>query len=228
MKDLVIFGSGGFAREVLQIVQDANEDGRTWNFMGFLDDNSSIHGHELHDYPILGGVEWLGRRESTWLVVALGRPDLRRRVVQRVVEAGTTSFATVVHPESWIGRRVRIGAGSMICAGNRLTTDIEIGRHVIVNLQCTIGHDTRIEDYVTSHPAVNISGSVHLEEGVELGTGGAIIQGIRVGRWSILGAGAVVAKDIPPNVTAVGVPAKVVKERPDGWHETDERTVKAG
>lgn len=219
MKDLVIFGSGGFAREVLQIAQDQNEDQATWNVQGFLDDNSSLHGQELHDFPILGGADWLEGRESIWVVVAMGSPVIRRTVVQRVVRTGASNFATLVHPKSWIGRRVRIGEGSVICAGNLLTTDIEIRRHVILNLQCTVGHDSDIGDYVTSHPAVNVSGSVQVDEGAELGTGSNLIQGIRVGRWSILGAGTVAVKDIPPNVTAVGVPSQVVKERPDGWHD---------
>jgi hypothetical protein len=83
----------------------------------------------------------------------------------------------------------------------------------------TVSHDTRIDDFVTAAPSANISGSVQIGEGCDLGTGSAVIQGIEIGKWTVVGAGAVVVSSLPANVTAVGVPAKVIKERPDGWHE---------
>ena len=98
-----------------------------------------------------------------------------------------------------------------------MTTNIELGCHVIVNLACTIGHDSILEDFVTIAPGVNISGNVTIGTGTDLGTGSKIIQGISVGSWTVVGAGAVVNRELPANVTAVGVPAKIIKERPDGW-----------
>ena len=108
---------------------------------------------------------------------------------------------------------MKIGDGSIICAGTIATVDIEIGKHVIVNLDCTIGHDAKLEDYVTVYPSVNISGFVTVGEETEIGTGTQIIQGIKIGRESIIGAGAVVLKELPEKCTAVGSPAKVIKFR---------------
>jgi sugar O-acyltransferase (sialic acid O-acetyltransferase NeuD family) len=103
---------------------------------------------------------------------------------------------------------VELGCGNIICAGTIITVNIKIGNHVIINLDCTVGHDTVINDYVTCAPSVNISGQVEIEEGCDIGTNAAIIQGKKIGKWSIIGAGAVVSRDIPPGCTAVGVPAK--------------------
>ncbi len=87
-----------------------------------------------------------------------------------------------------------------------------------MNLAVTIGHDSSLGDFVTLSPGTNVSGNVQLDEGVETGTNVGIIPGIEIGAWSIVGAGAVVTRNLPANVTAVGAPAKVIKERDAGWH----------
>lgn len=219
MRDLVIFGTGGFAREVHQIVEDINQGKSTWNFLGFLDGNPKHHNTQVHGYPVLGDTGWLKGRSEVAVVVGIGGPAAKRRVVQQIRGEGHSLFGVLVHPLAWVGNRVSLGEGTIVCAGNMITTDIEIRSHVILNLDCTVGHDTMIDDYVTVAPSVNISGSVKIEEGCDLGTNSAVIQSVNIGHWSIVGAGAVVVKDLPPNVTAVGIPAKRVKDRPEGWHE---------
>ena len=219
MKDLVIFGTGGFAREVHQIVEDFDQVKSAWNFIGFLDGNPESHNKEIHGFPVLGGAEWLAGRRGVAVVVAIGGPAGKRKVVEQIRAAGETSFATLVHPLAWVGNRVSLGEGVVICAGTLITTDIRLGNHVILNLDCTVGHDSCIEDYVTVAPSVNISGCVKVGEGCDLGTNSTVIQGITIGHWSVVGAGAVVVRNIPSNTTAVGIPAKPIKERPEGWQE---------
>lgn len=187
--------------------------------VGFLDDNVAHHGTEVHGLPVLGGTDWIRTHPDMSVVVAIGHPAPKRRVVQNLREAGCTAFATLVHPLAWIGEGVSLGEGTVVCAGCLITTDLVIGSHVILNLGCTVGHDTRLSDYVTAAPSVNISGACTVGEGADLGTGAKIIQGISIGRWSVVGAGAVVVRDLPPNVTAVGTPARPIRERDEGWHE---------
>lgn len=105
-----------------------------------------------------------------------------------------------------------LGKGNIICAMSVLTVDIEIGDFLICNLDCTIGHDTKIGNYVTLNPGVNVSGNVVIRDEVSVGTGAHLIQGMTVGECTTLGAGAVVVSDIPNRVTAVGVPAKIIKK----------------
>ncbi len=119
---------------------------------------------------------------------------------------------------AWVGNRIELGEGTIICAGDRLATELSVGDHVQLNLDCTVSHDSFLRDFVTVAPGVNISGAVTVGEGCDLGTGAAIIQGVSIGHWSVVGAGAVVVRDLPANVTAVGAPAKPIKERPEGWH----------
>jgi acetyltransferase-like isoleucine patch superfamily enzyme len=112
-----------------------------------------------------------------------------------------------------------LGSGTIVCAGTLITTDIRIGAHVHVNIGATIGHDSVLDDYVTVNPGVHLSGNVTVREGVELGTGSVVVPKCEIGAWAIVGAGSVVTKPIPADTTAVGAPAKVIKERSAGWQD---------
>jgi sugar O-acyltransferase (sialic acid O-acetyltransferase NeuD family) len=222
MTDLVIVGTGGLARQLHQLVDDAVRDGGGWTVVGFLDDDEGLHGGELHGLPVLGGIEWLADRSRIDVVVAVGSPSSRRRVVSDVMRSNPqTGFPTVIHPRAWLGDRNEVGEGSVVCAGALLETDLQVGDHVVVNLGASVAHETQVGDFVTIAPGARISGSVTLGEGCDLGTGAAVIQGVEIGPWSVIGAGAVVTADVPSNVTVVGVPAGPVKEREPGWHEVD-------
>jgi sugar O-acyltransferase (sialic acid O-acetyltransferase NeuD family) len=217
MKDLVIVGAGGHAREIHQLVQDLNADGSAWNFVGFLDEHGPT-GREVHGYPVLGAPSWLAGRRGMRAIVAIGDPVARRRIVQRLEAEPCASFATLVHPRASVGRNVTLGEGSTVCAGAILTTDITVGRHVILNVACTVAHDATIDDFVTVAPGVHVCGAASVMEGCDLGTACTVIPRVSIGPWTVVGAGAVVVADLPPNVTAVGLPARPIKQRENGWH----------
>ncbi|MDT8372172.1 MAG: acetyltransferase [Gammaproteobacteria bacterium] len=216
-KPIVIFGSGGLGREVLQLIRDINALQPTWTCLGFLVDSRFASQSIVQGIPVLGGIEWLDANADVAVVVAIGSSAERLRITNRIRSRCQNSFATLVHPLAWIGENVVIGDGSIICAGALITTDIKIHEHVQVNIGSTIGHDAVLGDFVSLNPSVNVSGSVTLMEGVEIGTGSVIIPGCVVGEWSIVGAGSVVTKRIKENSTAVGAPARVIKERSCGW-----------
>lgn len=220
-QSIAIFGAGGFGREVLQIILDINlqnPDKPVWKPEGFLVDSEYV-GSDVHGLPLLNAWEWLRANPATQVVVAVGSPVNRRRIVVKLKGASHENFATLVHPRAWVGRDVNLGAGSVVCAGCLVTTDIRLGEHVHVNIGATIGHDALLDDYVTLNPSVNVSGNVHIGEGCEIGTGSVLIPQLDVGQWSIAGAASVITKSVPANVTVVGGPAKIIKERRPGWHE---------
>ncbi len=218
MTDLVIFGAGGHGREVLQVALDMSADRSRWNLIGFADEDETLAGQSLQGLPVLGGLAQLRDLRTAALVVAIGAPARRRRVVERLRDAGWTRFARLVHPLAWCGRNVEIAEGSVVCAGVKMTTDIQIGRHVLLNLNCTIGHDVRIGDFATLAPGVGVSGGCQVGEGAELGTHSTLIPKVVVGNWSVLGAGAVAIQSIEPDATAVGIPARTIRRRELGWH----------
>ena len=122
---------------------------------------------------------------------------------------------TLIDPQATIGTDIRLGPGAIVCSGARLETNIETGRHVHVSENCTVGHDTRLSDYVTAFPQAAIAGNVTIGAGTTVGTQAAIIQGLDVGADVMVGAGAVVIRDVPDGVTAVGVPARYLPGHED-------------
>lgn len=211
MKNLFIIGAGGFGREVAGLVERINTVSENWHIVGFLDDNTSLHGTIEGGYPILGGCDYLQNiKEDIWVVCAVGASKVRKKIIEKVKQYAHVHFATVIDPSVIIINRVKIGEGTIICAGSILTVDCTIGNHVIINLDCTIGHDAILRDFVTLYPSVNVSGCVDVGEQVELGTGMQIIQGIKIVENSIIGAGAVVIRNIDESGTYVGSPARKV------------------
>ena len=214
MNKILIYGSSGFAKEVAFLIEEINRRKKEYEILGYLDDNTANHGKIVYNYPVLGDQDYLNHiSEPVNLVIGIGNPRLKEKIVSKLQKFSNIIYPILVHPNVIISKSVKFQPGTIITAGNIFTVDIEIGKHVTINLDCTIGHDTVIEDYVTLAPSVNVSGNVYIECLCDIGTGTQIIQGKRIGTDSIIGAGSVVTKDIPQKVVAVGVPAKAIKER---------------
>lgn len=210
MKDLYIIGSGGFDREVAWCVERINDVSSTWNLIGFIDDNEDLWGKQEDGYLVLGGLDYLKKQKESYVVCAVGKAQIRKKIIDKLANS-EVKFATIIDPLVILSKRVSIGVGTIICAGTIMTVDISIGNHVIINLDCTLGHDDVIEDYVTIYPSVNVSENVRVGECVELGTGTQVIQGKVIAPDAIVGAGAVVVKNINESGTYVGTPAKKIK-----------------
>lgn len=212
MKDLIIFGASGFGREVAWAVERINKVKPTWNLLGFMDDNESIQGNVINGYEVLGKTADIGKYPDVYFVCAVGASRTREIIIRKLKSVNPNiKFGKVIDPSVEISNLVTIGEGTIICAHTIITVNIAIGNHVIINLDCTVGHDAVIQDFVTMYPSVNVSGITHIGHAAELGTGMQIIQGKSIGDYSIIGAGAVVTKDIPSKCTAVGSPAKPIK-----------------
>lgn len=212
MEKLVILGAGGFATEVAWLAKEINAAKHRWDIIGFIDENVANHGQQRCGLPILGGFEWFDQQDVSTIRVICGRgaPKTRMDLVQKAQAKGL-QFTTLIHPLTQMSEYVEVGEGTVITAGSIVTTDVKIGRYVLLNLSLTIGHETVIEDFCTLAPHCTISGNTYIERGADLGSGVITIPGKRIGKGAVVGAGAVVTRDVPANVLAVGVPAIVKK-----------------
>lgn len=210
MKNIVIIGAGGVGRETSLIIQQINELEATWNLIGFIDDNKNNWGKVINGYSVIGGIDSLEfLTPDTYVLIAIANYEVKKKIVNKI--NNKLKFATIIHPKVWVHDYMTIGEGTIIYEGAILTSNIEIGNHVIISPKCGVGHDSIIKDYVSLLWNVNVSGNDIIEEGVMMGSGSTVIQGKKIGKGSNIGAGAVVIEDVDSFSTAIGVPAKVIK-----------------
>lgn len=209
MKDIVIIGAGGFGQEVSWLIEDINKESLQWNILGFVDDNESVQSKHFGGYSVIGALDYLFDKEIN-VVIAIANPTIRRIIYNRLKHT-KNMFPTLIHPSVMYSKTVTLGQGVVVSAGTILTVDIIIDDFVLIDRLNNIGHDTRIESFSTLLPSTTVSGNIHIEKNVLIGTGTTIIQELSIGKNTIIGAGSVVTKDIPKDCTVVGVPAKPIK-----------------
>jgi sugar O-acyltransferase (sialic acid O-acetyltransferase NeuD family) len=211
-KQIVIYGAGGFAREVAWLAEEVG-----YSVAAFIDDDPSHQGMRLNGFPVIGLEHGATQFNQCEIAIAVGSPSTRELLMTKSIRAGFRP-STLIHPRVERSRWIEYGEGVVICAGSILTTNITIGNHVQINLDCTVGHDVVMEDFSTLAPGAHVSGWVRLERGAYVGTGAVIINGtstkpLVIGAGAVIGAAACVVKSVEAGAIVAGVPAKPLAVR---------------
>jgi sugar O-acyltransferase (sialic acid O-acetyltransferase NeuD family) len=214
---VLIIGAGGHGKELCSYIHDIAMKAPT-DLLGFIDDNKKAK-TAWSSSVVMGDFAWLAeylRLEigiSIGYITAVGNNLLRQEFIRKLDGIGAPNFSawSLCHPASTIGQDVTIGEGSCLAPGSIVTAHSGIGRHSIVNVNASVSHDCDIGDFSNINPGAVICGNVRIGLGCYIGAGATVIDKISIGEWTVVGAGAVVTKDLPANVTAVGVPARVIK-----------------
>lgn len=207
--EILVFGAGGFGREVAAMLRFSalSED---FELLGFIDD-ALEPGTVVNGLMILGDTEYLLKTEKPLAVaMGIGKPAVRRAVVEKLLSNRKLQWPNLLHPMARLHDKESIvmGRGNIVCDGNIITTNVSLGNFNIINLCCTLGHDSWLGDYCSLMPTVNVSGGAILEDEVYVGTGAKLIKATTLGKGCTVGAGAVVNKDVSPGIMVKGVPAK--------------------
>jgi sugar O-acyltransferase (sialic acid O-acetyltransferase NeuD family) len=211
MPDVVVYGAGGMGREVAETLLMAAADGQPWNLLGFLDDRPGAAGEQLLGYPILGPGAWISDRPGVSVLLGIGHPLTRFRVVERMLDLGAR-FATLLHPTVTRMPSAAVGEGVVVFGGCTLSSGAALGDFTYLNYHSVVSHDATVEPYACVMAQVALSGNVRVGQGAFVGVGVSTRQGVTIGEWGIVGAGAGVIRDLPPLSVSVGVPACPVRQ----------------
>jgi len=217
-KQLLIIGAGGLGRETLTWALQAQNNQTEWEVCGFLDGNREA----LSSYPIpgngrfsvVGDPNTYKPSSNDLFVCAIGEPTTKMKICRKMQEQGA-QFTNVIHPTALIGPGCKLGVGNIICPYVTLTTNVTLGDFNILNIYAGLGHDSVLADGCILNGKCEVNGNAKLEEGVYMGCQSAILPGVKVGAYSRIGAGSVAVRNVRPQTTVMGVPAKKLFSQAD-------------
>lgn len=209
MKNLFIIGAGGCGREVFQWAKDIQREKKTWNSIRFLDDDPQrLNGFGLKD-AMAGTIKGYQPCSGDEIICAIGDPVTRLSLCNEFRQKGAI-FANIIHPTVIVADDARLGTGVIICPRTIISTNVQIGDFVLMNTFCIAGHDVTIERGCTLSAQCDLMGGAYLEEASFLGSGARIFPDMRVGTKAKIGAGSVVIRNVPANVSVFGNPARQI------------------
>jgi len=214
-----IYSCEGFAREILPILRQNCENSipKEKRDIVFVDDNPQWHGNVVNGIRVISFEDLCREKKRDRLIsVAVANTRTRKKLVNKCQSEGF-QFSDIVSKNSLIYDTNDIGQGAILCANTIITSNAKIGKHFHCNIYSYVAHDCIIGDFVTFAPRVCCNGRIIIDDFAYIGTGAVFKQGVqgkplRVGEGAVVGMGAVVTKDVPPNVTVVGNPARILSK----------------
>ncbi len=213
MKDIAIFGAGGFGREIASLLRLINHDEPKWNIVGFFDDNQSLWGMDVCYGLVLGGMEALNNwGKPLSLVIAIGVPKTLK-VVSEKIKNPIIDYPNIVAPSvTFLDKEsINMGKGNIICSSCLISCNVTMGNFNILNGFIPVGHDTVIGNYNVIMPSTNISGGVRIGDENFMGVKSTILQNTKIGNDVRVGAGSVVIRNTKDGNLYMGNPATIVK-----------------
>jgi sugar O-acyltransferase (sialic acid O-acetyltransferase NeuD family) len=175
--------------------------------VGFLDDDASLTGTKVMGLNVLGKLADLPGLPHDSIIMGIGDNVARARLYSELKSAGKR-FVTAIHPSAVLAPDVVVGQGAVLCAGTVINTGASIGENAILNTCASLDHHGVLEPHSHVAPGVHLAGNVRVGEGALVGIGSCAVPGVRIGAWSVVGAGTAVIRDVPERTTVGGVPAK--------------------
>lgn len=205
MEKLIIIGAGGYAKSVLDSVDIFN-----YEIEGFIDEFSKEKDHL--GYPILApNLEGIQNAEKYVYFIAIGN-NMRRKIWYDRLKSKKLRMINVVDRSAIVSPRAMLGTACFIGKLAVVNSKAVVGNNCIINTRALVEHGCTVADHVNVSTNAVLNGDVNVQEGSFVGSCSVTIGQRTIGKWSTIGAGAVVTHDVGDNVTVAGVPAKVIKE----------------
>lgn len=214
MKKILVFGSGGHAKVVIDIIEKSNK----YEIFGIIDSfrplKQTVCGYEvIGDESILLKI----RSEIYGGIVAIGDNWVRKKVVEKIMAIQPQfKFVHAIHPAAIIGNSVKIADGTVVMGGTVINSNTSVSEHCVINTHSSIDHDCRIGSFASIAPGSTLGGNVTVGDCTAISLGAKVIHSLTIGSHTVIGAGSTVIHDIGSNAVAYGTPAKIVRARTNG------------
>jgi UDP-N-acetylbacillosamine N-acetyltransferase len=212
---LVIWGASGHAHVVADIIETKGD----YAIVGYLDDRGAHAPDAVRGVPVLGGREQLvGLHDRGVAAVLVGFGDCRGRLAAAdLIREHDLQLASAIHPSAIVAADARVGVGVTIAAGAIVGPGCVIGDNALINTAASVDHDSSVEEAAHVGPGSRLGGWVTIGRAAWIGIGATVLDRVAVGAHAVVGAAALVLRDVPPDVLVYGVPARVIRQviRPD-------------
>lgn len=207
MERLILVGSGAFARELINWIDDLVNLGQSIPVSGFLDDDSSATIGPNYLMPCFGSIQSYMPRVGDKLLMAIGDPKAKKRLYAELKSKGA-SFMGLIHPSAVVARTAKLGEGVVVCPHAFISADAVIGDLCAINGNSSVGHDVNLGSFSTLSSHVDLTGWVQVSECVFFGSGARILPKVKIGSRARIGAGSVVVRSVPADAVVFAPPAK--------------------
>ena len=214
-KKVIIIGGEGNGTVIASAVEDFIDKNGKWEILGYLNDFEK-KGTIINNFPVLdkiGNIKKYNKKDCYFIYTLLSAKKAFERK-EKLMKLGieTKKFITFIHPTAAVSRYSKLGYGVVIMPNVVISPDVSIGNHTHVYANSLIGHDAVVKDFCFIANCASVGSKVLLEEGVHVGSNSSIIEGVTIGRWSLIGLGAVVIRNVESQTKVVGNPAKPIGE----------------
>lgn len=208
MKDIAIYGAGGFGREIACLINRINKVDNKWRIVGFFDDIKLLGVNNEYG-RVLGNIDVLNSWDiSLSVAIAIGSPQILKIIVEKIHNS-LIDFPNLIDPsvEFFDRNNVRMGKGNIICTRSTISCNVEVGDFNLFNVGAGIGHDVSFGNYNVVMPNVNISGGVKIGSCNMFGVNSTVLQYFKIGNNVKIGACSLLMRNATDDSLYFGIPA---------------------
>lgn len=207
MKNLILVGAGGYARELLAFIHDINQVEPSWNVLGFIDDTEDPLKGKRCPYSVLGTIKDWNRFDDVYFLMAIASPHAKQTITQMLMQKGAR-FISLIHPTATIAPGAVMGEGTVIYPYGLVGPDVTLGDHVTILTNGYVGHDSKVGSYTMISGCCGVNGYSTIGERVYIGSHATLIPHIKVADDAYIGIGSVVIRNVKKEERVFGNPAK--------------------